>query len=104
MKNELGRKTMKELLGLKAKSYSYLTEDGSDDKKAKGTKNCIIKRKINNKNCLDETQQENEINYTEQKNEIDADSFTQDHQEFLKNNKLISKTQQEFKGERHVCT
>ena len=102
MKDELGRKTMKELLGLRAKSYSCLIEDGSDDKKAKRTKKCIIKRKINNKNCLEETQLENKINHIGKKKEIDADTFTKDHQEFLKSNKLISKVQQEFKSERHV--
>ena len=31
---------MKEFVGLKVKSYSYLTDDGSEDKKAKGTKMC----------------------------------------------------------------
>ena len=39
MKDELGRKITKEFVGLKAKSYSYLTDDGSEDKTAKGTKN-----------------------------------------------------------------
>ena len=28
---------MKELFGLKEKTYNYLTDDGSGDKKAKGT-------------------------------------------------------------------
>ena len=39
MKDELGGKTMTKFVGLKAKTYSYLIDDGSDDKKAKGTKN-----------------------------------------------------------------
>ena len=38
MKDELGRKIMTELVGLRAKTYSYLIDDGSEDKKAKGTK------------------------------------------------------------------
>ena len=38
MKDELGRKIMTKLVGLRAKTYSYLIEDGSEDKKAKGTK------------------------------------------------------------------
>ena len=38
IKDELGGKIMKELVGLKAKIYSYLTDHGSEDKKAKGTK------------------------------------------------------------------
>ena len=37
---------MKEFVGLKAKSYSYLIDEGSEDKKAKGTKKCVIKRKL----------------------------------------------------------
>ena len=43
MKDELARKIMTKLFGLRAKSYSYLIVDGSEDKKAKSTKNCIIK-------------------------------------------------------------
>ena len=46
MKDELARKIMTKLFGLRAKSYSYLIVDGSEDKKAKSTKNCIIKRKL----------------------------------------------------------
>ena len=44
MKDELGRKTMNEFDGLEAKAYSYLIDDGSGDKKAKGTKKCVIKK------------------------------------------------------------
>ena len=33
------------MVGLRAKTYSYLIIDGSEDKKAKGTKKCVIKRK-----------------------------------------------------------
>ena len=73
-------------------TYSHLTDDGSEDKKAKGTKKCVIKRKLkfeNYKSCLEETQLENKINYLE-KNNIDIDSI----KEFIKNNKLILKIQQ----------
>ena len=28
------------------KTYSYLIDDGSEDKKAKRTPNCVIKRKL----------------------------------------------------------
>ena len=45
MKNELGGKVPKEFVGLRAKTYSYLIDGGSEDKKAKSTKKCIIKRK-----------------------------------------------------------
>ena len=40
---------------LRPKTYSYLTDDGNSDKKAKGTKKCVIKRilKFNDyKDCL----------------------------------------------------
>ena len=46
-------------------------------KKAKVTKNCVIKRKLkfeNYKNCLEATQLENKINHLE-KNKVDIDSF-----------------------------
>ena len=32
--------------GLRARTYSYLIDDGSEYKKAKGTKKCVIKRKL----------------------------------------------------------
>ena len=54
MKNELDGKIMKKFVGLRAKTYSYLRDDSSEDKKAKGTKKCVIKRKFKNyKNCLE---------------------------------------------------
>ena len=54
-KDELGGKIMKEFVGLRAKIYAYLMVDGSEHKKAKGTKNCVIKRRLmvkNYKDCL----------------------------------------------------
>ena len=38
MKDELGGKIMTKFSVLRAKTYSYLIDDGSEDKKAKGTK------------------------------------------------------------------
>ena len=63
---------MTKSVGLRRKAYSYLIDDGSEDKIAKGTKICVIKRKIkfeNYTNCLEASQLENKINYLE-KNEI----------------------------------
>ena len=67
-------KTIK-VVGLRGNTYSYLKDDGSEDKKAKGTKKCVIKRKLkfeSYKNCLEATQLENKINYPE-KVKIDID-------------------------------
>ena len=55
MKDELGGKIITEFVTLRPKTYSYLTDDSKEDKKAKGTKKCVIKRMIKfdyYKNCL----------------------------------------------------
>ena len=73
MKVELGKKIITEFIALRLKSYSYLIDDGNSDKKANGTKKCVIKGilKLNDyKNCL-------------------------------RNNELILKSQQRFKSEAH---
>ena len=44
MKDELEGKIMKEFIGLKPKRYSTLVDDDRVDKKAKGTKKCVMKR------------------------------------------------------------
>ena len=46
MKDELGGKIMTKFVGLTEKTYNYLIDDGSEDKKAKGTRKCVIKRKL----------------------------------------------------------
>ena len=43
MKHELGGKIMTEFVALRPKTYSYLMDYGGSDKKAKGTKKCVIK-------------------------------------------------------------
>ena len=68
---------MRKFVGLRAKTYSYLIVDSSEDKKAKYIKKCVLKRKlkiVNYKNCLEATQHENKINYLE-KNKINIDSL-----------------------------
>ena len=55
MKDKLGGGIITEFVALKPKTYSYLTDDCKENKKAKGTKKCVIKRmiKLNDyKNCL----------------------------------------------------
>ena len=73
MKDELGGKIMTEFVALRPKSYSYLTGDCKEDKKAKGTKKCVIKRRL---------------------------KFN-DYKDCLLNNDIILKSQQRFKSERH---
>ena len=68
---------MKESVGLRAKTYAYLMDDDSEHKKAKGTKKCVIKRRLMFENYTD----------------------------CLFNDKTILKSQQRFKsGCDNVCT
>ena len=68
---------MIEFAGLRAKTYAYLMDDDSEHKKAKGTKKCVIKRRLMVKNYKD----------------------------CLFNDKTILKSQQRFKSDCHnVCT
>ena len=55
MKDELGGKIMTEFVAIRLKTYSHLADDREEDKKAKGTKKCVIRRrfKFNDyKDCL----------------------------------------------------
>ena len=49
-KDELGGKIMKKFCAPTAKTYAYLMDDNIENKKAKGTKKCIIKRRLTFKN------------------------------------------------------
>ena len=55
IKDELGEKIMTEFVALRPKTYSYLMDNGNSDKKAKGTKKWVIKRRLkfnDYKKCL----------------------------------------------------
>ena len=72
MKDELGGKFLTKFVGLRAKTYIYMINNSSENKKAKDTKKCVIKRRLkfkNYNNCFVATQLENKINYLE-KNKI----------------------------------
>ena len=91
MKNEVVGQIMEELFGLKVKTYSYLKDSNSEDKKNKRHKKTVIKRKLkfqDYEGCLEAAHTENKINDFE-KNKIDVNSLN----DFIKNNKLILKTQ-----------
>ena len=97
---------MAKIDGLRPKNYSYLLDDGSEDKKAKGTKKCVMKRKLtfeNYTNCSEVTQLENKINHLKKKkkkSEIDHIK-KKNYKKLYKNNKSKLKTHKRFKSERH---
>ena len=64
---------MTEFVALRPKNYSYLTGCCEEDKKAKGTKKCVIKRRL---------------------------KFN-DYEGCLLNNQILLKSQQRFKSEKH---
>ena len=54
-KDELAGKIITEVVALRPNTYAYLTDNGSNHKKAKGTKKCVIKQNLmleNYKDCL----------------------------------------------------
>ena len=72
-KDELGGKIMKEFCALRAKTYAYLLDDDNEIKRAKGTKRCVINRRLMFGNFMDS----------------------------LFNNKIIMQTQMRFKSDHH---
>ena len=55
MKDELGGKIMTEFMAFRPKLYSYKVLDGSEDKKCKGIKKCVVKKTLtfeDYKTCL----------------------------------------------------
>ena len=68
MKDKLGGKLMKELVALRPKIYSYLTDENHEIEKTKRQKMGVIKRKLKFKDykyCFEITQLENKINQPE---------------------------------------
>ena len=96
IKDKLGGKIMAKFVGLRAKAYSYLIDNSSEDKKAIGRKKCAMKRKLrfeNYKNSLEASQADNKIKELEKYN-INT--------QLIRNNKWILKIQQSFKSKGRV--
>ena len=75
MKDELGGKIITEFVTLRPKTYSYLTDNGKEDTKAKGTKKCVIKKTIKfnvYKKCLlnDEVRLKSQQRFINKKHDV----------------------------------
>ena len=73
VKDELGGEIITEFIALRPKKYSYLTDNDKIDKKAEGTKKCVIKKMIK----------------------------FDDYKKYLLNDKVILKSQQRFISNKH---
>ena len=79
MKDELGGKIMEELVGLRPKCYAYLMNDDKVDKKAKGTKKCVIKRCLMFDNYSECSKEKKKILRSQQRFKNDGhDVYTED--------------------------
>ena len=72
-KDQLGGKIIKEFCALRAKTYTNLMDDDSENKKAKGVKRCVIKRRL----------------------------MFENYKDSLFNNKTIMQSQKRFKSDHH---
>ena len=73
MKDELGGEIITEFVALRPKTYSYMTDEFIEAKKAKGTKKCVIKKMLK----------------------------FEDYKKSLFDNEPMLKSQQRFKSENH---
>ena len=74
MKDELGGKIMTEFVALRPKLCSYRELDGSEDKKCKGIKKCVVKKTLTEdyKTCLfnDSTEYRSQLMFRSAKHEV----------------------------------
>ena len=75
MKDESGGKIMTEFVALRPKLYSYKVLDGSEDKKCKGIKKCVVKKTLtfeDYKTCLfsDSTEYRSHLMFRSAKHEV----------------------------------
>ena len=96
MKDELDGKIITNFAGLRSKTYSYLINDGSEDKKAKGRKKYVIERKLKFQIIEAVSKQLNlaikQIIYKKIKLMEIVSYVTKKNKEFVKNKKLVLKT------------
>ena len=78
-KDKLGGKIMKEFCAPKAKTYSYLKDDDSEEKKAKGTNKWIIKRRIKFKDYYESVFKNKSI----LRSQLNFKEFKSDHQMYI---------------------
>ena len=101
MKDELGGKIITEFVTLRPKTYSFLTDNGKEDKKAKGTKKCVIKKMIkfnDYKKCLlnDEVILKPQQRFISKKHDVYTENINKialsnnDHKRILSSNKITS--------------
>ena len=75
MKDELGGEIMTDFVALRPKLYSYKKLDGSEDKKCKGIKKCVVKKTLtfeDYKTCLfsDSTEYRSQLMFRSAKHEV----------------------------------
>ena len=75
MKDELGGKIMTEFVALRPKLYSYKVLDGSENKKCKGSKKCVVKKTLtfeDYKTCLfnNSTEYRSQLMFRSSKHEV----------------------------------
>ena len=75
MKHELGGKIMTDFMALRPRLYSYKKLDGSEDKKCKGIKKCIVKKTLtfeDYKTCLfnNSTEYRSQLMFRSAKHEV----------------------------------
>ena len=109
MKDELGGKIITEFVTLRPKTYSFLADDGKEDKKAKETKKCVIKNMIkfnDYKKCLlnDEVILKSQQRFISKKHDVYTENINKialsnnDDKRIVSSNK-ISSYPYEYKGE-----
>ena len=101
IKDELGGKIITEFVTLSPKTNSFLTDDGKEDKKAKGTNKCVIKKMIkfsDYKKCLlnDELILESQQRFISKKHDVYTENINKialsnnDDKRIVSSNKISS--------------